>query len=329
MSDRVEQAAARAPWVSFCMSTYRRPELLRLQLERIRQQTMPDFVVVVSDNDPEGSARSVVQSCNDPRILYFHNSTNLGMVKSFNKSLERSGTEFVVMITDDDPVYPSLLAEMRRLIDDYPGYGIYCGCLRPQAGEGKVETFDKDNFVYQLLHPGLTRTILWSSCVLRRDSALAAGGMADYGSPHLADHALLALCGREKGGVMINRMYSEFSSHAANFSKANFESYYVGCREFYALMTRSFPGNALAKGSGNVVVRHLEKWFISMSFNLRRFYTYGRKDREDFRKAVAAMEKILDLPFMRGIYLKYQAKRIVFYLKFPFIRMGLFKNDGL
>ena len=311
------------------MSTYRRPSFLRHQLELLLQQTFPDFLIIISDNDPECSARAVVEESGDPRLRYFPNQNNLGMVRSFNKSLERSNTEFVVMVTDDDPVDPSMLKELLVIADRFPGYGIYSGCRRRSGEPGTVEVFDKDNFVFQLLHPDYTISILWSSCLLRREAALAAGGMAEYGSPHLADHALLALCSRTSGGVMVNRMYSEFSSHPANFSKSNFDLYYIGCREFHKLIAASFPVTAYFKGKENALTRHLEVWFIAMAFNLRRFYTYEKKDRKEFHRAVDALSKILTLPFMKRIYLRYEVKRAIFYLKWPLFRLGVLKNRGL
>jgi GT2 family glycosyltransferase len=44
-------------WVSFCMSTYMRPILLEKTLRSILSQTFTDFEVVISDNDPKGSAQ--------------------------------------------------------------------------------------------------------------------------------------------------------------------------------------------------------------------------------------------------------------------------------
>jgi glycosyltransferase involved in cell wall biosynthesis len=316
--------------VSFCISTYKRPDFLRTQLACISRQTFSDFKIVISDNDPEASARQIVEEFNDPRIRYFHNETNLGMLKSFNKSVERADTEYVVMVTDDDPVFPDMLQDLFKIVADYPGYSIYCGCKRAHGEPGRIEIFDKDNFLFQMLHPQLTLYLLWSSCLLKRETVLAAGGMPDYGSPHLTDHALLALCSREKGGVMINRVYSEFAVHAANFSKINpnFDYYYIACREFYALITRNFPLVAYAKGRNNALIRHLEVWFIAMTFNLRRFYAHGKKDQESFKRASASLSKILTLPFMKGIYPKYLAKRIIFYLKYPLYRLGVLTNTG-
>src|SRR5688572_27167051 len=103
------------PWVSFCMSTYKRPELLKKQIDCILNQKFTDFNIIISDNDPLGSGKIAVESFNDSRIDYAVNDSNLGMVKSFNKSISRSQSEFIVMITDDDPVYPEMLMELHDL----------------------------------------------------------------------------------------------------------------------------------------------------------------------------------------------------------------------
>src|SRR6187397_681190 len=100
------QAQTRSPLVSFCFTTYKRHVHLLHTLESIRKQSFQDFEVIVSDNDPEKSGRVIVEGFNDNKFKYFPNEQNLGMKKSFNKSLERSSGEYIVMIADDDPVYP-------------------------------------------------------------------------------------------------------------------------------------------------------------------------------------------------------------------------------
>jgi Glycosyl transferase family 2 len=46
-------------WVSFCMTTRRRPDFLIKTLRSIQRQTISDFEVIVSDNDTAGSGGPV------------------------------------------------------------------------------------------------------------------------------------------------------------------------------------------------------------------------------------------------------------------------------
>lgn len=315
------------PIVSFCISTYNRPVLLQKQLQLLATQTYASIEVVVSDNDPNRTAEAVVTGMNDPRFKYFANVTNLGMVKSFNKSIERSTGEYVVMVTDDDPVMPNMVSEMMQLVKTHPIYPVYCGCLRTNKAEGAVDTYSADDFLFQLLHPALTVNFLWSSCLLKREVALQIGGMPDFGSPHLADHAMLGLCSAYGGGVIINKMYSSLSSHDMNFSKSNFELYYIGCREFHKMITEKFPPAAYQKSGDDALMAHLKEWFIANSFTLRKYFTYNNPNKTMVADVAANSRKILQLPFMRRYATWYTIKCIIFYCKYPYNRLvGAFTN---
>src|SRR5437868_4732564 len=115
------------PWVSFCMSTYKRGEILHKQIESILAQSFTNFELIISDNDIEGSGGPIAEQFNDKRIDYQVNRENLGMVKSFNHSLSKAKGEYVVMITDDDPIYPDMLQTLYDLHQQHPGYGVYHG----------------------------------------------------------------------------------------------------------------------------------------------------------------------------------------------------------
>jgi glycosyltransferase involved in cell wall biosynthesis len=209
-------------WASFCISTYKRPEILKQQLQLLLTQTFPHFNIVISDNDPEASARIVCESLNDNRIKYFHNGDNLGMIKSFNKSIERAVTDYIVMVTDDDPIEPEFLSYFHNIYKQHPQYSIYCGFGRKKKNPLEAEYIHKENFIQEIIDPDKTYELLWSSSVIKRSDALAIGCIPDYGSPHLADHAFLALVGNANGGIIVNKMFSSLTSHNTNFSKSHF-----------------------------------------------------------------------------------------------------------
>src|ERR1017187_5289052 len=99
------------PWVSFCISTYKRPEFLKRQLIALSQQTLPNFQVVICDNDPEASGERIVKDFDDTRFGYYHNIENLGMILSFNKCIKIAATPYIIMLTDDDYVDSNMLMD--------------------------------------------------------------------------------------------------------------------------------------------------------------------------------------------------------------------------
>jgi glycosyltransferase involved in cell wall biosynthesis len=306
------------------MSTYKRPDFLRSQLKSLLKQTFTNFQIIISDNDTSASAESIVKEINDPRISYECNGENLGMIASFNKSIKKARSKYIVTITDDDPVDSSMLADFHRIISEYPGYSIYLGCHR-KTGKDAIEVFKNKDYLFQILHPALTKNLLWSSGIIKTSVVQGFGGIPDFGSPHFADHALLALSGKETGGVLINKMYSSLSSHNENFSKKNFELYYIGCLEFYKFITQNFDKSFYIKGKNNALLRHLYRWFIANSFSLRKYFTYKNRDTEIIMQISDFSEKIMKIPFMRNVRFKYYFKVFIFFLKRPLYRMKILR----
>lgn len=302
------------PWVSFCISTFKRPLILEKQLLLLSQQTFTEFEVVVSDNDPEESARSVVAALQDPRFRYFHNSENLGMIKSFNKSIERSTAEFIVMVTDDDPVAPDFLSVFYSLYQQNPNCSIYCGFIRNGKEDGSVELMKKDDFLLEVLDPAKTSNFLWSSAIVRKTDAIKIGLIPDYGSPHLADHAFIASAGAVQGGVIMNKMFSSLSKHDANFSKFNFQYYVLGCEGFYNYMQPLITNHPRTEDYKKIVSKHLGTWFIACMAALKKYYTLTKKT-DEVKKVETCAAEILKFPYMRKFRARYFIKNRIFFIK--------------
>ncbi|HCF62988.1 MAG TPA: glycosyltransferase family A protein [Ferruginibacter sp.] len=309
----LDQATVK-PWVSFCISTYKRPDMLREQIKVILQQTFKDFEIVISDNDPESDLSVMIEEFNDKRIRYSVNEENLGMVKSFNRSLQRARGEFVVMITDDDPVEQDFLSEMHRLFLLYPSYSVYAGFLRTGRKCKEVEIINKANVFEEILNMNKTPSILWSSCIMKKEVVLSLGGMPDYGSPHLADHALIVMAGSESGVVVCNKMFSYIVKHNVNFSKFNFKMYVVGCEQFYILMSDFIKKNNMQQDALVAVKKHLSSWFIVSYFDLKRFY-FKKRDANMLTELESFKNEIFLFPFMQHVKGKYYLKNLIFTFK--------------
>jgi glycosyltransferase involved in cell wall biosynthesis len=305
------------PWVTFCMTTYKRPEFLKKQLLSLSNQTFSKFNVVICDNDPKASAEMVVNGFNDRRFSYYHNIENLGMIRSFNKSIEKAHSPYIVMLTDDDHVDTNMLSEFRDIEIKYPGYPIYLGCKRSHKSNKEIEIFDNENYLFQLLHPELTQTILWSSCLLETSVVQKLGGIPDFGSPHFADHALLAGCAKYRGGVFINKMYGSLASHDQNFSKSHFDLYFKGCIGFYEYISSNFDVKFYKKKNVNALEKHLHTWFLNNYFILKKYFTYKNYQKETLNEIDTFSKNILGLSFMKSVLLKFRIRQLIFLCKKP------------
>jgi len=305
------------PWVTFCMTTYKRPEFLRNQLISLSKQTFTNFLVIISDNDPEASGEKVVKDFNDKRFSYYHNGDNIGMIRSFNRSIEKAITPYIVMLTDDDHVDPCMLSEFKSVTEKYPEFPVYLGCKRANKKRGEIEIFNNKNYVFEFLYPKHTIHILWSSCLLDRKTAQQFGGIPDFGSPHFADHALLIICGKYKGGVFINKMYGSLASHDQNFSKKHFDLYYKGCIGFYEFITSNFKEKFFVKRNVNALEQHLNIWFINNYFLLKKYFIFKDHQPKTIKEINNFSKSVMRLSFMKSVKLKFRIKRLIFLLKTP------------
>ena len=110
--------------VTVGIPTYNRAASLRETIASVLTQSYPDFRVVVSDNASEDETPDVVASFADPRIDYVRSDRNIGMIANFNRVIHLADTEFLVLLPDDDLLYPDYLRSVIEVFDHYPSVGV-------------------------------------------------------------------------------------------------------------------------------------------------------------------------------------------------------------
>ena len=252
------------------------------------------------------------------------------MKKSFNKSLERSSGEYIVMIADDDPVYPDMLQTLVDLKNRYPGFGMYLGgcdlfcthheiakmygikvgtnsCLSGHHDLNHVQAFQPADFVKKLFAVKIFPHYLWSTGMVKRDVLIEKGGVPDYGTPFLGDYAYLSIMGSHSGCVIINRSLGCQTVHNENFGRKQ--------NEQLPVVVKNFPEYVSARLS------HMPEWpqieklmnhFVAVWVTGHMAFLHQYKDlNKDENKAslFLAEEEIFKNDFMKGYKLKYFLKK--------------------
>lgn len=309
---------ANTPWVSFCMSTYKRPEFLRKAILTLQRQTFSDFEVIISDNDPDSSAQEVVSSFNDPRFKYFHNGVNLGMVKSFNKSIERASAEYIVMITDDDPVYPEMLATLRSLSIEYPGFGVYHGgcdvihytpemayscrgkvgsnsCLSNEQPVGHIKEYSKDEFPLAFLKNSVNNYMLWSVGITKKQILLDIGGIPDFGTPFMSDLAYTLLTCSHSGVAVINTSLGAQIVHGSNFGYTQndkYEGYYKTADGFYSWIFERMNNRKDWQILKPEIEKFIARWMVGYGVSIKKHLSKNKLPNHEFKKVLKRIFKI-------------------------------------
>jgi len=109
--------------VAIAMATFDPdPELLRRQIDSIRQQTLSDWVCVVSDDRSPASAVSAIReaTAEDPRFSLVPSEERRGAYRNFERALERlpASASYVALADQDDRWHPEKLETLVERLGD-------------------------------------------------------------------------------------------------------------------------------------------------------------------------------------------------------------------
>lgn len=104
--------------------TYNRAGWLRETIASVLAQTFTSFRLIVSDNASDDDTPDVVRSSGDARIDYLRSERNLGAIGNLNRLIELAETEFLVIVPDDDVLYPDYLGAAVKLLERSEGLGL-------------------------------------------------------------------------------------------------------------------------------------------------------------------------------------------------------------
>jgi glycosyltransferase involved in cell wall biosynthesis len=103
--------------VAICMATYEPPgDLLRVQLESIREQSHENWICLVSDDcsSPEAFARIEELTTGDPRFAVSRSPERLGFYRNFERALSMApaSADYVTLCDQDDRWHPTKLEKL-------------------------------------------------------------------------------------------------------------------------------------------------------------------------------------------------------------------------
>jgi GT2 family glycosyltransferase len=104
--------------VSVCMATYNGAPYLRPQLDSILAQLGPDDELLVQDDGSSDDTLEIIASYGDPRILLVENSSNLGVIATFERCLSRVRKPIAFLSDQDDEWLPGKVDAMVAQFDD-------------------------------------------------------------------------------------------------------------------------------------------------------------------------------------------------------------------
>lgn len=101
--------------ISVIMSAYNASKYLKEAIDSILTQTFTNFEFIIINDGSVDSTENIIHAYIDNRIVYIRNETNLGLIQSLNKGLERARGKYIARMDADDIAIAERLQEQHRV----------------------------------------------------------------------------------------------------------------------------------------------------------------------------------------------------------------------
>ena len=152
--------------LTIAIPTYNRAARLQTQIECLLPQLRPGVRLHVFDNGSTDDTRSVVEKYADRGVSYTRAAYNGGAGRNFFRCMEECQTEWLWMLSDDDPAMPDAVARLLELLANSQCDYVHTSSPLWDYDAERVVTNVVDLFQYARFS-----SLLWLSCGIYRLSS--------------------------------------------------------------------------------------------------------------------------------------------------------------
>lgn len=123
---------------SVVIPLYNKEQYILRAVSSVLNQSYTDFELIVIDDGSTDEGPCLVSRVSDPRIRLVRQK-NGGESAARNRGIQEASAQYIAFVDADDAWEEDHLATLAKLIEDFPGSGIYCTGYRFIEPSGKVK----------------------------------------------------------------------------------------------------------------------------------------------------------------------------------------------
>ncbi|WP_241301479.1 glycosyltransferase family 2 protein [Microbulbifer elongatus] len=208
-----------SPTVSVIMPCFNSVEYLPQAIESILCQAFRDFeLIIVDDASTDGSSEfALAASRVDPRVRYYRNRVNKGVIYSRNFALLKARGRFIALQDSDDVSFPKRLELQVKTFNRFPDVVICGGNTQIIDGEDNVLGFrsyprSAEKIEKSLL---LANPFAASAVMVRREVLVAVGGFGSSGESTVEDYWAWIRVLQNGNGKNLNSHLIKYREHSS------------------------------------------------------------------------------------------------------------------
>ena len=170
--------------ITIVIPTVSRPKLVARAIESALAQTAQNIEIIVSDNGSKDETQNVLAGYRDPRLRKLRLENTIPASAHGNFIMKHVRSEFVLALSDDDYIEPSMVERVLDLFERRPDLSfVYAGCWMhygtecfPSLAGPEVESGEEFLAGYFLER----REVCWCACVTRVADIRAIGPLPEH-----------------------------------------------------------------------------------------------------------------------------------------------------
>jgi glycosyltransferase involved in cell wall biosynthesis len=239
---------------SILLPTRNRLSLLKLAIGTVLSQDYPDWEIVVSDNASSDDVAGYLRSLEDRRIRWSRTESAIPVTDNWNRALDMSTGDYIVMLGDDDGLLPGYFTTNKVAIERF--------------GDPEVLYVQGVQFVYAGVMPGHPKSFIQvANCEF-------VGGQIE---PYLLDQTAARQAVRKSASFrvafpynmqywLISRRLVERMRRKGGFFKSPYPDYYAA--------------NSILLEADKVVVQPLPLVAVGISRQSFGYYYFSNREQE-------------------------------------------------
>ncbi|MDP9764003.1 glycosyltransferase [Deinococcus enclensis] len=197
------------------MATYNGERHIAEQIMSIMQQLDSDDEIVVIDDQSSDETLKILKSFNDSRIKISVNVENLGVVKTFERSIQKSLGEIVILADQDDVWLPGRVDFIKNILSSSEECLMVTDAYIFNDKNIELETF----FEYRRSKPGFFANLIKNSfigcCIAFKSSLKSEILPFPIGIP-MHDQWIGLIAELNGGTIFSARRYTAYRRHSEN-----------------------------------------------------------------------------------------------------------------
>ena len=123
------------PILSIAIPTFGFPASVMANVGQLQKIDSDKIEIVLVDNDDSGEQiKQQMLAIQDERLHYYQNDSNIGRSNNIIRAIEKSTSNYVLIMSSDDELFPSAVEEIMDIIEKFPDFALIMGTIRTNLG---------------------------------------------------------------------------------------------------------------------------------------------------------------------------------------------------